>query len=53
MRAIDAFVGATLRPALVIFGLATCAPILAAINLDLGNRALFAGLLDPSPAVAP
>ncbi|HEX5498349.1 MAG TPA: hypothetical protein VFX03_03945 [Thermomicrobiales bacterium] len=52
MKPLDAFVGATLRPALVVFGLATCLPIVLAVNLDLGNRLLFAGQLDPGPASA-
>ena len=48
---LDRFVGATLRGALIVFGLATCLPSLLTINLDLGNRALFRGGLQPDPSV--
>ena len=53
MKAIDAFIGATLKGALIVFGLATCLPILAAVNLDLANRLLFQGLLTYTPASEP
>src|SRR3954471_14244045 len=48
---LDRFVGATLQGALVLFGLATCLPILLTINIDLGNRVLFRGGLQPTPSV--
>ena len=48
---LDRFVGATLKGALVVFGLATCLPILLTIDLDLGNRVLFRGGLQPTPSV--
>jgi hypothetical protein len=48
---LDRFVGATLKGALVLFGLATCLPILLTINPGLGNRALFRGGLEISPTV--
>jgi len=48
---LDRFVGATLKGALVLFGLATCLPILLTIDLDLGNRVLFRGGLEPTPSV--
>ena len=48
---LDRFVGATLKGALVVFGLATCLPILLTINVDLGNRVLFRGGLQPTPSV--
>lgn len=53
MKTVDDFIAATLKGFLIIFGLATCLPLLAAISLDFANRVLFAGLLDPSPASVP
>jgi hypothetical protein len=48
---LDRFVGATLQGALVVFGLATCLPILLTIDIGLGNRLLFRGGLQPTPSV--
>jgi hypothetical protein len=48
---LDRFVGATLQGTLVLFGLATCLPILLTIDLDLGNRLLFRGGLQSTPSV--
>ena len=48
---LDRFVGATLKGALIVFGLATCLPILLTIDVGLGNRLLFRGGLDPTPSV--
>jgi len=53
MTAIDRFIGTTIRGFLIVFGLATCLPILIAANLPFANDQLFSGLLDPSPASAP
>lgn len=49
--ALDRFVGATLKHALIVFGLATCLPILLTISIDLGNRLLFRGELQPDPSL--
>lgn len=49
----DRLIGTTIKPFLIIFGLATCFPILAAVDLPLGNAWLFAGMLDYTPASAP
>src|ERR1017187_7517953 len=46
----DQFVSATLKGFLIIFGLATCLPILVAYNLDLANQRLFSGLLEYGPS---
>jgi hypothetical protein len=53
MRAspLDRFVGATLKAALIAFGLATCLPIPLTIDIGLGNRVLFRGGLEPTPSV--
>jgi hypothetical protein len=48
---LDRFVGATLPGALVLFGLATCLPILLTIDVGLGNQLLFRGGLQPTPSV--
>ena len=48
---LDRFVGATLKGALIVFGLATCLPILLTIDVGLGNRLLFRGELEPTPSV--
>lgn len=53
MKAIDTFIGATLKACLIVFGLATCLTILAAVNLDLANRLMFQGLLTYTPASEP
>lgn len=43
---VDRFIAATLKGALLVFGIATCLPVLLAINVDLGNRVLFGGGLE-------
>lgn len=48
---LDRFVGSTLKGALILFGLATCLPILLTISVDLGNRVLFRGGLETTPSV--
>ncbi len=48
---LDRFIGTTLTGALIVFGLATCLPILLTIDIGLGNRVLFRGALDPTPSV--
>lgn len=48
---LDRFVGATLKGALIVFGLATCLPILLTIDIGLGNRVLFRGGLETTPSV--
>jgi hypothetical protein len=48
---LDRFIGATLKGALIVFGLATCLPILLTINIGLGNRVLFGGGLETTPSV--
>jgi hypothetical protein len=53
VKGIGAFIGATLKRALVIFGLATCLTLLVTLDLDLANRLLFSGLLDYTPASEP
>jgi hypothetical protein len=49
----DQFVSATLKGFLIIFGFATCLPILVAYNLDLANQRLFSGLLEYGPSSVP
>lgn len=46
---LDRFIERTLTGALVLFGAATCLPILLTIDVGLGNRALFRGELPSSP----
>jgi hypothetical protein len=48
---LDRFIGSTLKGALIVFGLATCLPILLTIDVGLGNRLLFRGELEPTPSV--
>ena len=42
----DQFIGKTIKGFLVVFGLATCLPILLATSLTVGNQVLFGGLLE-------
>jgi hypothetical protein len=53
MNSADQFVSATLKGFLIVFGLATCLPILEAYNLDLANQHLFSGLLEYGPSSVP
>lgn len=48
---LDRFVGTTLKGALILFGFATCLPILLTIDPTLGNQTLFGGGLDIAPSV--
>jgi hypothetical protein len=50
---IDKFIGKTVKWFLIIFGLATCLPIMIAVNLKFSNQHLFSGLLDYTPATIP
>jgi hypothetical protein len=53
MSGIDRFVGKTLKGFLIVFGLATCLPIVLASNIDFANKHLFSGLLDYGPSSVP
>ncbi len=53
MSMIDRFIGVSLKVVLIVFGVATCAAILGAINVELMNRVLFRGLLEFTPSSEP
>lgn len=53
MKTADAFVAKTLRAFLIIFGFATCVPLLLAYNVDAANTIAFHGLLEYGPSSVP
>lgn len=53
MKTLDRFIAKTLKGFLIVFGLATCAPLLMAYNVDVANRIAFFGLLDYVPPSVP
>jgi hypothetical protein len=53
MKRLDHFLAVTLRPFLIIGGIGTALPLLAAIDLSAANRVLFAGLLDYTASSVP
>jgi hypothetical protein len=50
---LDRFIGATLKGALILYGIVTCVAILGAVNVELMNQALFRGLLELTPSSEP
>jgi len=49
----DKFISKTIKGFLIVFGLATCLPILLAIDVTIGNQVLFGGLLEATAATEP
>jgi hypothetical protein len=52
MRLLNAFVARTIKPLLIVFGLATCAPLPIAMNIDFITPML-GGVVDYTPSSAP
>lgn len=53
MKTIDTFIAKTVKGFLIIFGLATCLPLLVAYDVNLAQKLIFFNLLDYGPSAVP